>query len=182
MCIRDRAIGEPSHFNQSHSILAPVYFLMGVFAAIGTSLSLVTGIGVLRNTRTSLSLPLKYCVGYGLIITFILTMITAGYMSGAPAQAHAVLPAGATTASGTLSVPLLGWLREVGDLRVAHFFATHALHGVPLTGWLLVRFLPQDQLSGNSAARTTALALSGGYCVLVVALFIQALNGMAFIR
>jgi hypothetical protein len=34
--------------------------------------------------------------------------------------------------AGGATVPLMGWAREAGDLRVAHFFATHAMHFVPV--------------------------------------------------
>jgi len=176
------AIGEPSHFNQSHPILMPVYFLMGVFATVLTSLSLVIGIGVLCNTERVLHPLLRYAVGYGLIITFILTVITAGYMSSVPAQSHAVVPAGQSIVDERYAVPLIGWLRGAGDLRVAHFFATHALHGVSLLCWLLVRLLPKRMTSNGNTARTTALVVSGGYCVFVAATFVQALMGQAFVN
>jgi len=176
------AIGEPSHFNQTHPILMPIYFLMGFFAIVLTSLSLVIGIGVLRNSERTLHPLLRYSVGYGLIVTFILTMITAGYMSSAPAQSHAVMSAGQAIVDERYAVPLIGWLRGAGDLRVAHFFATHALHAVPLFCWLLVCLLPKRITSKSNTARTTALMVSGGYCVLVLATFVQALFGQAFVN
>jgi len=137
---------------------------------------------VLRNSASALHPLLRYSVGYGLVITFILTMITAGYMSSAPAQSHAVVPVGLSVADERYAVPLIGWLRGAGDLRVAHFFATHALHGVPLVCWLLVYLLPKRITSNISTARTTALVVTGGYFVFVAATFVQALLGQAFVN
>ena len=39
------------------------------------------------------------------------------------------------------SVPILGWSLEVGDLRVPHFLATHAMHAVPAFALLFAWFL-----------------------------------------
>jgi hypothetical protein len=34
-------------------------------------------------------------------------------------------------------LPLVNWSRDHGDLRIAHFFALHALQAFPFLGWLL---------------------------------------------
>ena len=68
-------------------------------------------------------------------------------------------------------VPLLGWSLAVGDLRPAHFLATHAMQILPLLGlWLTRR---------GHGARTVpvwlaALALFAG----VAWLFRRALAGL----
>ena len=69
------------------------------------------------------------------------------------------------------AVPLMGWSLAVGDLRVSHFFATHAMHVVPLAvltiAWLAPRF----------ATRTTGVLFLAAYSALTVATFAQALAG-----
>lgn len=174
-------LGEPAHFNQTHPIFSAVYFLMGVFATVLTSMCVVVGVGVLRNKDSLLRPLMRYSLGYGLLITFVLTMITAGYMAGAPAQSHAVPSDSVMTFSETDAIPLLGWLRNVGDLRVAHFFSSHALHGVPLVAWFLLTILPGRVVANTPVrARNISLALSGGYCLIVGYLFLSAIRGHPF--
>ena len=57
-----------------------------------------------------------------------LTLVTAGTMSGM--GTHFI----GGTASDAGGFPVMGWSRDGGDLRVAHFFATHALHFIPAFG------------------------------------------------
>ena len=45
---------------------------------------------------------------------------------------------------GSPGLFFVNWSRQYGDLRIAHFFAIHALQAMPLLGWLLTRTtLPQ---------------------------------------
>jgi hypothetical protein len=78
---------------------------------------------------------LREAVGLGLVLTFLLTVPVAGWMSQ-----HGGHFVGDPAAGGRL--PVLGWSTEVGDLRAAHFLATHALHVIPLVAWVLVALLP----------------------------------------
>ena len=69
----------------------------------------------------------------------------------------------------------MGWSRTAGDLRVAHFFGTHAMHAVPLAGFLAGRLLaPRPALM----ATWLAAALWAAFCV---ATFAQALAGRPFL-
>ena len=45
-----------------------------------------------------------------------------------------------TNVFNNTKIQLLGWSREVGDLRIPHFIATHMMQLLPLLGWLLDRF------------------------------------------
>ena len=83
----------------------------------------------LRVTPRNWSRLTSFAVlGLGLILTFVLTLIAAGTMSSMPGHLVGTPVTGAR-------LPIVGWSREVGDLRPAHFFATHALHVVPLAGF-----------------------------------------------
>jgi len=70
-------------------------------------------------------------------------------------------------------VPVFGWSREVGDLRVSHFFATHLMQVLPAIGWLADRGTARP-------VRIVALASLIGVAV-VAATFIQALSGQPLI-
>lgn len=175
------ATGQPSHFNESSTMMRLLYPLMGVMAVILTAMSLLMGLALLRHEQSALHPLTRYSLAYGLIATFVLTFFTAGYLAAGPEHSHAVLPEGMLTMQETNTVPLLGWLREAGDLRVAHFFATHALHGIPLVGLLLAHVGAARRERNPVESRRNALILTAGYSIIVGLLFLQALMGRPFI-
>jgi hypothetical protein len=152
-----------SHFNIASPLMNGLYALMGVFAVLLTSASLVMGVAIHRNS--ALAPTLRLSLSLGLIATFVLTVIVAGTMSSN--LSHFV-------GTSTRTLPIMGWSRDAGDLRVAHFFATHALHAVPLVGLAASRMtLPQG--------RATVIAATAAYSAFVLALFVQALAGRPFL-
>lgn len=158
------ALGTGSHFNVSSPVWNTLYSLMGVAAVTLTSASLVMGVAIRRNPATGLHPAVKLSVVLGMILTFVLTVVTAGYMASTPGHFVGVPVTGAR-------VPVMGWSREVGDLRVAHFIATHALHGLPLMGLVAARF-------GGAAL---VWAGAAAYAALVAATFAQAIAGMPLV-
>lgn len=154
-----------SHFNITNPVMGAIYGLMGAFAVLLTSASLFMGIGVWRDRDTVLPDALQLSIALGLIATFALTLVVAGYMSS---------NLGHFVGTSTRSLAILGWSRDAGDLRVAHFFATHALHAVPLVGLAATRLAP-------TAARNLVLAASLAYSAFVLAVFAQALAGQPFL-
>lgn len=158
------ALGTGSHFNVATPAMELLYNLMGLAAVTLTSASLVMGIAIRNNTDTGLAPAVKLSVELGLILTFVLTVITAGYM--ASTIGHHV----GTPVTGA-RVPILGWSREVGDLRVGHFLATHALHALPI--WGLVAARMGDARGGLTLVWAGAVV----YTVLVLATFAQAIAG-----
>lgn len=124
------AAGQPSHFNQSAPIYAVSYTLAGLGATLLMVTALATGILVGRAKEPMLPPALRLSVMLGATIAFVGTMVTAGFL--ASGSGHWV--GGELSDAGGL--PLLGWSRTGGDLRIAHFFALHALQVVPLLGWL----------------------------------------------
>jgi hypothetical protein len=158
------ALGTGSHFNLSSPVWAQLYSLMGVAAVTLTAASLVMGIAIHRNPATGLHQVVKLSIVLGLILTFVLTVITAGYMSGA--GGHHV----GTPVTGE-RLAIFGWSREVGDLRVGHFLATHALHGLPLVGLVAARVGGAPLVWAGAAA----------YAIVVLATFAQAIAGMPLI-
>lgn len=154
-----------SHFNRAHPLLMVIYPLMGAFAVLLTSASAVMGWSIWRNRRTGLSPALHLAVALGLVLTFMLTVPVAGYLSGQP---------GHSVGETTRTLWLMGWSRDAGDLRVAHFFATHALHAIPLAGLLAARFAPRQ-------AMALVWLAAGLYVALVAGSFVQALQGRPFL-
>ena len=163
------ALGTASHFNESSPLAAGLYALMGVLAVTLTSASLVYGVAILRARNSRLDPVFRLSVGIGLIATFILTVIVAGTMSNN--GSHFV--GGAHSDAGGLA--LMGWARDGGDLRVAHFFATHAMHFIPAFGLIAGRMLPTGR------GRVAVLAFTGLFVALVAYAFIGALSGRPFL-
>lgn len=158
------ALGTGSHFNVATPAMELLYNLMGLAAVTLTSASLVMGLAIRNNADTGLAPAVKLSVELGLILTFVLTVITAGYM--ASTTGHHV----GTPVTGA-RVPILGWSREVGDLRVGHFLATHALHALPIWGLVAAR------MGDARGALTLVWAGAVVYTVLVLATFAQAIAG-----
>lgn len=158
----------PSHYNDQNLIMAVIYPVMGVFAVTLTSASFVLGLAILRNKDSGLDPALRLSIATGLMLTCILTVIAAGTLS---AQTSHYIGTPVTNAA----IPLLGWSQEVGDLRVAHFFATHAMHVLPAIG-LISLALPRAALR-MWVVRGAAIVFTG----FVTLLFVQALMGLPFI-
>jgi len=155
-----------SHYNPQPVFYA-LYALMGAFAVMLTSASLVLGIAFWRDRQSVLPEAVRLSVALGLVLTFVLTLLAAGTLSAMPGH-HIGTPVHGA------SVPILGWSREVGDLRVSHFLATHALHAVPLLG------LAALALKQPGHARLVVWAGAAGYAALTLFTFAQALSGRPF--
>ncbi|MFN9281265.1 MAG: hypothetical protein ACK6DW_16270 [Betaproteobacteria bacterium] len=162
------AIGVGSHFNESTRLLQVLYALMGVGAVVLTTASTTLAWAIHRRDDTGLSPAMKAAVVWGLALTLPLTLVTAGTMS----QMGGHWVGGAR--HDVAGLALMGWARDGGDLRVAHFFATHAMHALPLIA------LASARLSGGRSlmpVRASALLYTG----LVVFPFAQALMGRPFL-
>jgi hypothetical protein len=147
------ALGTGSHFNLT---VPGLYGFMGMAAVTLTSISLAMGL-LFWKTRAE---PLHLGLALGLILTFVLTVVVAGTMSSGTGHHIGTPLTGAR-------VPLMGWSREVGDLRVAHFLATHAMHAVPLAALI--------------GSRAVVWASAAGYTALTLGTFVQALMGQPLI-
>ncbi len=156
-----------SHFNVADPVMGTIYGFMGVFAVILTSASAVMGVAIWRNPNTGLAPALHLSIALGLVLTFVLTLIAAGTLSSMPGHHIGTLVTGA-------ALPILGWSREVGDLRVGHFFATHALHVIPVVGMVATWLAP-------TFARALVLAASLAFTVLVAFAMWQAFQGQPFL-
>jgi hypothetical protein len=73
---------------------------------------------------------------------------------------------------GLSGLTFVNWSRNYGDLRVAHFFALHALQVFPSLGWLLSR----TSLPVNPQLALTCIG-AASYLAAVWLLFHQAMAG-----
>lgn len=146
------ALGTGSHFNVT-GIWSAIYSLMGLAAVILTSPALAMAPAFWRRREE----PLMLAIALGLALTFVLTVPIAGTMANL--MSHHV----GTPVTGA-RFPIMGWSKEVGDLRLPHFLATHAMHFVPLAGLTGIR----------SVVWGTAVGFTG----LVLWCFARALMGL----
>jgi len=157
--------GLDSHFNTSTPFFALMYALMGVSAVLllGTTLPLALEIG--RRPAPGLRPDFVAAVVVGLVLSFLLGGALGGYMSAQ--TGHSVGAQGG-------HLPLFGWNRSGGDLRIAHFLGIHAEQVIPLLA----------ALAAPLAARARWLVLAAGaaaYVAATVAVFAQAVAGRALL-
>ena len=125
------------------------------------------GIAIARNPAPGIAPAFRLAVVHGLLLTTILGIATGGALGingghwvGAPA-------------SDAGGLPILGWSRSGGDLRVAHFFALHALQVLPLAGWFIARRKP--------AATGAVWIMSAAFAAFTAFGLAQALLGRPFL-
>ena len=162
-------VGEPAHYNRTHTVLAPLYSLMGVVSVIFTTGALVVALLIATNRASPLNTYFRHAVVWSLTITFVFTVVMAGelasmdshWIGGTPSDINGLWP--------------FGWSRDGGDLRVAHFFSLHAMHFVPFAALLSLPKLLALR------PRFTAFALSLFYCTVIVYVYMQAKKGLPFL-
>ncbi|MBM3505277.1 MAG: hypothetical protein FJX65_15555 [Alphaproteobacteria bacterium] len=162
------AFGVASHFNVASPLMAALYGLMGLFAVTLTSAAPLYGVLIHRHRGNGLNPTLRLALTTGLGLTFVLTVLVAGFM--ASGQSHLIGGNG----SDAEGLAFMGWARDGGDLRVAHFFASHAMHVIPAFG-LLVAML------GIKHGRAAVAAFSAAFIAFVVYVFAEALLGQPFL-
>jgi hypothetical protein len=171
------AFGLASHYNTSSPFYGAMYTAMAVFAVLLTSTSGVLGYTVLRaHSQTyATSVALRHAIGWGLIISSVLGIVTGAILGGRTnSGGHWV---GGTT-NDALGLMVLNWSRDGGDLRVAHFFALHAMQILPVMAVLFICLTPN--MSPNTSKRFIWLLAAGyaGFCIFTLK---QALSGTPFL-
>jgi hypothetical protein len=153
--------GLESHFNNDTPFFNLMYSLMGLFAVILIGSTLPLAWEIARRPAAGTRSDFIAAVVIGLVLTFLLGSGLGGYMSAQPG--HNV---GATGGH----VPLFGWNRSGGDLRIAHFLGIHAQQALVILAWLA---------GGLTARRRWALLVGGtlAYVGVTFAVFAQAIAG-----
>lgn len=165
------ARGRASHFNDSTPFEAMAYSVMGAGAALLVLSSLVIGIYILLRPRPGAPSGLRLGGGWGLVIGSIATLLTAFALGSGQIDGPGHWVGGIKTDLGGL--PLFGWSRTGGDLRVPHFFATHIMQALPILGLALDRVAPRFSRPGIAIGALLSVAI-------VVATFSQAAEGRPF--
>jgi hypothetical protein len=163
------AFGIASHFNTATPLMGVAYSFAGFAAVTLTSGALVFGILIARNKETGLSEPMHLSIWLSSILMFVFTVITASYM--AAQTSHFV--------GGNMldveSYPIMGWATDGGDLRVAHFFASHYFHALPL-------FVLAASFFFKPVKRSMVLGFAALYGVFTFYTLWEATRGLPFLQ
>ena len=172
------ARGTTSHFNVSSPLNIALFAIMGTAILVQTLSTVAVAVALFRQRFADR--PLGWALRLGLLIS-IAGASLAGLMTR-PTQAQLVelragqvLVAGAHTVGapdGGPGIPVTGWSRGHGDLRVAHFMGLHALQVLPLLALALRRTRRTEE-----QRQWLVLSLAGSYAGLVGILLWQALRG-----
>ncbi len=155
-----------SHFNNDTQLETTAYNLMGAGASIIVVCAFIAGVVLWRHPRPGVSPEMRLAAGGGLMFAGLSTLAIGIFMGSN--GAHWV----GTPSNG--GFPIMGWSTVGGDLRVPHFFATHAAQVTPLfvLGW--------QRFRGDDARAPVAIFLVV-YAIFTLAVFVQALLGLPFI-
>lgn len=155
--------GEASHYNLATPATRLMYALMGAGSIVLVTTSGWIGALILRHGATSR--PIVFAAGLGLVLGSTLGGLAGAYMS---AQTGHWVGGAATDAGG---LPVVGWSRTGGDLRVAHFFGLHLIQALPVAAWIGGRVMPARLQTPAIIAVAAAASLA------TLAVFAQALSG-----
>ena len=129
------AQGQASHYNAATPVAAVLYAVMGVGAIILTSASAALAWGIFRAKTRESNPTYRFAAVIGLALTAVLGIVQGLILGGAPGHSVGVaLP-------NDVLVPVMGWSRTIGDLRVSHFLAIHAEQVIPVFGALAAALL-----------------------------------------
>ncbi len=161
-----------SHFYFKTPLEVTLYQLMGIGAVTIVAGCFLIGFAIWKSRRDGGPQGLWLGAALGLMIGAVLTLLTAGAMSGPTITTTGHWVGGVLSDANGL--PLVGWSTTGGDLRVPHFFATHIMQALPILGLLA------DRLAPASASR---IVIAGALIsvLVVVAAFTQAAMGMPFL-
>lgn len=130
--------GTRSHFNTTSPLDQAVWAAMVLAIVVATvvmiGVALLATLRPLADGRGGALSPLSTWA-WRLGLWLLLLAPVTGFLMGGRLQ-HSV-----GGADGGPGLPIVGWSVVHGDLRVAHFFALHALQVLPLAAWGLERAL-----------------------------------------
>ena len=154
-------LGEASHYNVGDPFHAAMYTLMGAGALALTATQPWLAALIWRHGRRDIAPAYRLAVLLGLVLTFVL-------------GAGVGILLGGTQPAGGPGLPVVGWSRLGGDLRVAHFIGIHAGQVLPLAGFAMAAWRPRLALAG-------VWIVTASWSALWAAALLQALAGQPLI-
>jgi hypothetical protein len=175
--------GTTSHFNISTPLDATLFAVMGIGILVQTLASVAVVVALWRTRFTDRTLGWALRLGMTLTLAGALTgplMTRPTAAQLATARAGGGIPTvGAHTVGavdGGPGVPITGWSREHGDVRVAHFIGLHAIQALALLAVAVRRLRRPEPVRVR-----VMLAAAAGYASLFLLLLWQALRGQSVV-
>ncbi len=175
--------GTTSHFNVSTPLDATLFAVMGAAILLQTLVSVTVAVALWR--QRFVDRPLGWALRFGMTLTIagaltgpLMTRPTAAQLADARAG-NRMTTAGAHSVGGLdggPGVPVTGWSREHGDVRVPHFVGLHAIQALALAAVGLRRWRTSEAVRVK-----TMLAATASYASLFLLLLWQALRGQSIV-
>jgi hypothetical protein len=175
--------GTTSHFNVSTTLDGTLFSVMGGAIALQTLVSVAVAVALWRQKFTDRALGWALRLGMTLTIAGaltgpLMTRPTAAQLSQAR-NGGGIPTVGAHSVGGLdggPGIPLTGWSREFGDVRVPHFIGLHAIQilalvAVGLRGWR----------RPESVRVRAVLVAAASYAALFLILLWEALRGQSVV-
>jgi hypothetical protein len=171
------ARGLTSHFNAATALDATLFAIMGSAIVVLWVAAMVVTVALFRQRFEDVSF------GWALRLGMLLTVIGQGTGALMTVPSDAQLKAARSSGlhvSGSHTVgapdggpglPITGWSREHGDLRVPHFVGMHAVQLLPAIAWAI------GLVAAGAWRRLAVFAAAAGYYALFAILLAQALAG-----
>lgn len=160
------ALAQQSHFNTGTSLDSFLYGVMANGALVLVSTSAVLGVKLWRSHVVSGAQKIGWVSGLTLAGTFgAVTGLAMGSGTG-----HMVSN-GVRVSTSSATIPFLGWATDIGDLRIAHFAALHAMFILPVVGYAASRWMSEPTAAKVTSATTVV------WTALIVGALTNALKG-----
>ncbi|HEY0709392.1 MAG TPA: ABA4-like family protein [Polyangia bacterium] len=183
--------GVPSHFNNATLFDGAVFTVMGIAIA-------VVWFALAHLAWRSCRQPFDdRALGWGVRLGFLTLLLGAGLGGAMPpptAEQRAAIASGSRPAlvgahtvggpDGDPVLPVVGWSRTGGDLRVPHFVGIHGLQILPLFAlWIGRRSSKRRGPVEGAALAVRLVVIAGvGYGGLIVATLVQALRAQPVLQ
>ncbi|OJH42931.1 hypothetical protein BON30_04975 [Cystobacter ferrugineus] len=178
------ARGVRSHFNTATAFDQAVFSSMGIAITVMWGAVLVFALALLRSKLENRVLASTLRMGLlvtlvGMGLGFVMTTPHGEQLETLKTRQRPLEVGGHTFGGrdGGAGLPLVGWSREAGDLRPAHFVGLHALQVLPLLALGLARRKQRSESKELAWVRAAGV----GYLGITLALALQALRGQSIV-
>ncbi len=175
--------GTTSHFNAGTTLDRTLFVVMGSAILIQTFVSVVVAVALWRQRFSDW--PLGWALRFGMTLTIagaltggLMTRPTANQLADARAGRGMTIIGAHTVGApdGGPGLPMTGWSREHGDVRVPHFIGLHAIQALVLFAVGLRRWRRPESVHVRAV-----FAAAASYALLFVLLVWEALRGQSIV-